>query len=238
MQELHRTLQSFGSAAPGPSGDWSGQAHAIVTAQVERIAAAHLTLDTTMATTTTELDAQRAAAASLVDRLRSVLPSWLRDILSPDEALRLYPPVMVTLMVLMGVLGVRMYRTEVAVRSGSAHESIDLSDLADASTWSFLRSTRSARAMTTVMAVGAIVLLWWLFEVGVGIARRMSEVDVELTRAIPLTGADTLPFVTAVGRAAYFASLVVVVVITWRGARLVAAQAHRGSDPGTPRSST
>ncbi len=110
------------------------------------------------------------ALAELNAKMQKLLPEWLRDLVSPEEMLQLYPLV---LLGLVGVVGFKVglgRRHYLIVREGHRPQDLSLRDSAVSSLWTLVYRGALGTGATGAVFLGGTALLWWLFERGSGLA--------------------------------------------------------------------
>jgi len=112
----------------------------------------------------------RKALAELNDKMQKLLPDWLRDLLSPEEMLQLYPLVLLGLVAVMGFKVGLIRHHYLVVREGKMIADVALRDGAVSSVWTLIYRGPLGTAATCAMYLGGIAMLWWLFERGSSLA--------------------------------------------------------------------
>ncbi len=110
------------------------------------------------------------ALTELNAKMQKLLPEWLRDLVSPEEMLQLYPLVLVGLVGILGFKAVLVRHHYLIVRESESLQALSFRDSAVSSPWTLVYRGAAGTVATSVVYLGGIVLLWWLFGRGSGLA--------------------------------------------------------------------
>lgn len=172
----------------------------------------------------------RTTLGELNVKMQKLLPEWLRDLVSPEDMLRLYPAVLLALLAVVGFKAGLIRHHYLVVRAAHRPERLSWQDTAVSSLWTLVYRGVGGTASTAGVYLVGLLLLWWLFEQGTVLTQAWSVGHA----AAPWTPTGGwLVAVRWVGRVAFVAMLAAVPVTLARDYQLL-SRLPAGVSPSPP----
>jgi hypothetical protein len=214
VESLAASLGTFSDTLGSASDTWQGRCEALIANQAASVARAKGELAAQADETRAMLVQPQASVEKLSEKLDTVLPSWLGNLVSPPEMIQLFPAVILVLTLCLAFQAWKVRRIYRALDATAVEEKVPLGTVADASSWTLVARGAAPTGVTLLFFVGGTLLLWFLFEQGSAIAGRFTaDEDEALTQLIqPQWQAS----VRTIGRAVFVAALAAVALAMLR----------------------
>lgn len=117
-----------------------------------------------------ELNEQTSEQMAMLDELeeamQTILPQWVRGLVTVEQMVELYPLIVLGLAVYLLATGLALTRHYDALARGHAWSPQERSDPAFSSLWTLTYRGRLGTASTVAVYLGALAALWFFFEAG------------------------------------------------------------------------
>ncbi len=170
-----------------------------------------------------DFEALEERTQELSDTLDSILPEWIRGMVTPEEMILLHPTVLLCLLALLGLKAHLIRRSFLRVRGKIYPDGAYHRDPALSSLWTITCRGRFGTLRTVVVLIAGSTSLWWIFEIASTRSLEWSRghPDGEWTSILPSPATTLL-----LGRAAF--ALAAVGIVWW-----VLRDRRREPAPGT-----
>lgn len=191
MVDLKRAM-ARGPRLPDAPENWLDRCQALIRSE-ERTTAARMTaLAEERVASEAEIAREASRLAAVGDKLRAILPKWIGELISPQELLRLYPPVSLVLLGAVVACAWRLRTTFLALRRAARAEEIALDEIAETSTWTLARRSQPATLVTLIVHVALLIVLWTFFSYGTSLSAAATEVNAPALLETPDSIVDSL----------------------------------------------